>query len=246
VCSNRFFIVWLFLQMLFVMKCNGELASVSWTVTLCPLFVTLAGAYSYTAFICMKSAQGRYALSIAQKVALVGYAAALAALTAAVALTVYNEYMEDKIIHTVDAASYDCIGDIQYVLCTVAVSAFTMGLIVILNSEGRALARSRGFRDPLPLSHTKEGWVPTHNSGEVYTLLLGTIAVALHTAAHVGQHGANSSSLPPRSAILHIQGGGGMHPSDRPVSPQRRTQQENKDWEGEIELLLRKSSPGEV
>lgn len=230
--------------MLFVMKCNGELASVSWTVVLCPLYVTLAGAYSYTAFICMKSARGRYALSIAQKVALTGYVTALAALTTAVALTVYNEYMENSIIHTVEPASYDCIGAVLYILCTVAVCAFTLGLVVILNSEGSALARSRGFRDPLPLSHTKEGWVPTHNSGDVYTLLLGTIAVALHTAAHVGQHGANSASLPPRSAILHTHGD--MHLSERPVSPVRRTQQENKDWEGEIELLLRKSSPGEV
>lgn len=226
------------------MKCNGQIDTVSWTVALLPLCLILAGACSYTAFIFFKSAEGRYALSFVQKAALAGYTIALLSLSMAVAMTVFNEFEGDLIISPVDAASSDCINNNQYVLCTVAVCAFTLSLVLVLNAEGRALAHSRGFREPLPLSHTKEGWEPTHSSGDVYMLLLGTVEVALRSPAQVSQCGANSSSLPPRSSILHPRGG--LPLSERPASPLRRTDQENKDWEGEIELLLRKSSPGDV
>ena len=233
---------------MFVLKCNGQLEQWSWSLTLSPLYLVLSALSAYTAHILLQCARNHYVLSAAQIVAMAGYLVALFTLALAVAITVRNEYLQYTIMHPHESNDIDApaaIGTLQYLLCTISACMFTFSLIIVLNAEGRILAHSRGFRDPLPLSHTNRGWEPTHDSGDVYTMLLGTIEVALRSPAYISEYGANSDNLPPRSTIFHPQSVHNLA-SHRSASSERRTEQDNRDWEGEIELLLRKTSPGAV
>ena len=233
---------------MFVLKCNGQLEQWSWSLTLCPLYLVLSALSAYTAHILLQCARNHYVLSAAQIIAMAGYLVALFTLALAVAITVRNEYLQYTIMHPHESNDIDApaaIGTLQYLLCTISACMFTFSLIIVLNAEGRILAHSRGFRDPLPLSHTNQGWEPTHDSGDVYTMLLGTIEVALRTPAYISEYGANCDNLPPRSTVFHPQSVHNLAPH-RSASSERRTVQDNRDWEGEIELLLRKTSPGVV
>jgi len=233
---------------MFVLKCNGQLELWSWSLTLCPLYLVLTALSAYTVHILLQWARNHYVLSVAQMIAMAGYIVSLFTLALAVTITVRNEYMQNAILHPQESTDVNtpvAIGTLQYLLCTVSVCMFTFSLIIILNAEGRLLAHSRGFRDPLPLSHTNQGWEPTHDSEDVYTMLLGTIDVALRSPAYISEHGANSDNLPPRSSVVHPQSVHHLAPH-RFASPVRRTEQDKRDWEGEIELLLRKTSPGVV
>lgn len=286
--------MYLCLQVIFTLKCNAEIPTVSWSVATIPADIVMIASYTYLAMVCYRSMYGRYHLKPAQICSLAGYLVSLTLLAAAVAITVYKEHLHGimwnyGVSNTSDLPS--TIGTLQYILCTLAVSVSTLCIIVILNMEGRALAHSRGFRNPIPLSLYKDGWMPTSGCGDVYTILLGTIEVRAASPAHIGAHIANASRLlATRSSSGHRYGGNGEHNSghispidaiaaqaqrgagagaglgtSNPTATVRGSgfkkgsshQKKNssrgdgswehrqllQEWEGEIELLVRKASP---
>jgi hypothetical protein len=161
-----------------------------------PLFVLVLSALGYVTFILAQHARGHYALRIVQLYAAVGYTISLLCIGAAVVVTMSRERLHEVplfIRHTQSAdtaasaveadtdSEFAVIDRAQHLLCMVAVAAFSVCVVAILNYEGRMVANTRGFRDPLPLSRYPDGWRPTPGGGDVYTILLGTIQVRLPT-----------------------------------------------------------------
>lgn len=270
------------MQVLFILKCNAELPGASWTVTTFLMDIVSAVSYTYLIMVCYESIRGRYALKFAQKCTLFGYLVSLALISTAVGMTVYNEYTAGSIWSEAPhgANNSTIIGTVQYILCTVAVTISTLCIIIILNMEGRTLAHTRGFRNPVPLSRYKDGWMPTSGCGDIYTILMGTIEVRAATPAtiaaqanasmnsRIGAPGANSTQIggrygrmSPIDAIIHAQrgttvgeiSGNSNHRGGNRSSIGRKAngvgnggvnkEDQQRDWEGEIELLVRNAGP---
>jgi hypothetical protein len=152
-----------------------------------PLVMLVLSALGYVIYILAQHARGHYALRIVQLYAAVGYTISLLCIGAAVVVTMSRERLHEvplfiRHTHSADTDSeFAVIDRAQYLLCMVAVAAFSVCVVAILNYEGRMVANTRGFRDPLPLSRYPDGWRPTPGGGDVYTILLGTIEVRLPT-----------------------------------------------------------------
>lgn len=150
-----------------------------------PLGVVLPTSMSYTAYILAQHMRGLYILSKVQVWSAVGYVLCLGCLYGAFGITLVHEYMVGVPLLPVsdqfDSTSNpdDIIGNAQYALCSIAVVLFSVSVMLTLRSEGLLVANSRGYTDPVPLSHSKDGWVHTPGAGVVYTILLGTISTKL-------------------------------------------------------------------
>ena len=168
--------------------------SASWTLCCAPLLLLLLpGALCYLAWTAAQWMRGRYMLRPAQISALGGYALALFCVASAAIATAVAEYRQHIPLYVSSATTEEgsktedigaesahvLIGYTQYILCTVAVVLFCGCVIAVLNMEGRVVAETRGFREPLPLSRYKEGWKPTRGARDLYVLLLGSIKVEL-------------------------------------------------------------------
>lgn len=270
--------------MLFTLKCNGELPGVSWTIATIPMDIVIIASCVYLFKVCYEGVRGRYCLKRAQQFSLVGYILSLTLFAIAVGITVYREFLHNVIWTGTfnNPAAGTVIGTVQYVLCTIAVAISTLCIIVILNMEGRTLAHTRGFRNPIPLSRYKDGWLPTSGCGDVYAILLGSIETKAASPAQI----SSASLLAPRSSVDSTRSGGSgggtwgtygrLSPIDAIVQAQQgpgmlstgsaagagagggagagaggrkgrhnkaTAAREQREWEEEIELLVRKASP---
>eukprot|EP00600_Ochromonadales_sp_CCMP1393_P014552 CAMPEP_0175003424 /NCGR_PEP_ID=MMETSP0005-20121125/4219_1 /TAXON_ID=420556 /ORGANISM="Ochromonas sp., Strain CCMP1393" /LENGTH=310 /DNA_ID=CAMNT_0016258495 /DNA_START=983 /DNA_END=1915 /DNA_ORIENTATION=+ len=82
-------------------------------------------------------------------------------------------------------------------LWAAAVCIYTVCMLVIVNTEGYILARTRGYEDPLPLSRAREGWVPTAGGGKLYSLLLGGVQLRLPQVLDVSRRASDAHRHPP-------------------------------------------------
>lgn len=186
--------------MLILLKCNGQLPGMSWTLTCMPLYFLLPSALTYTTYILVQQARGHYALRGVQLWAAVSYIVCTLFLSAAVIVTVCREQITGVPLWTkhpyiVQDSDIALVDHVQYMLCLVAVTVFSLCVIAVLNYEGRMVANTRGFRDPVPLSRYPDGWRPTTGAGDIYTILLGTIQVRPPTGTRRATTVANDGGI---------------------------------------------------
>ena len=129
---------------------------------------------------------GKYLLTRAQRLCLAGWALALVLSLCAQATLVISvihdaprhqplqpseileahEEAAERSIHEASSATADQSlhepgvrgPSLPALLWTLSLTIATLCWQIVLNTEGRALAECRGFRDPLPLSRTSRGW----------------------------------------------------------------------------------------
>jgi hypothetical protein len=77
---------------------------------------------------------------------------------------------------TLKSASYDM--KLAVLLWTAAVCLWVVSWLAVFRMETVAVANRKGYRSPVPLSRTSEGWVATPGAGCKRTILLGTIEAA--------------------------------------------------------------------
>lgn len=100
-------------------------------------------------------------------------------------------------------AYYDIVGggypDIPYTCWTVAVPLAILGGKIVLYREGANLASSRGYKPPMILSRTSQGWEPLAHGNPVWTWLFGTIEPTQASLANL--------STTSRSSIVNLGNG---------------------------------------
>lgn len=87
------------------------------------------------------------------------------------------------------------------VLWAVAIVLIVTGSLIILNAWGNEMAESRGYVEPIPLSRTSEGWVPSSHKHYTHSTLLGKIVLREPNLSLLVDNARNGSSL--ESVIIH-------------------------------------------
>jgi hypothetical protein len=147
------------------MKIRGSLHHrATWWEICLPFYIYSIMMFSHFFWTFIEHLRNQIKLTIVQFSCLMMYTVSLSLMNYAAIFTCYYENHR--------APNDD---DLPYLCWTIAIPMALFGAKVVLMNEGNQLASSRGFKKPLTLSRTKEGWEPLTHGNPSWSWILGEI-----------------------------------------------------------------------
>ena len=196
--------------------------------------------FRYAGIVYWKYIRGSYLLSKIQIGCLITYSVALviAAFAQTIIYSLDFDFFDLKALSVGDKLkSEQFYYSLIAILYTIAISLTSVCGAIVLVLQGKELAVTRGFPDPLPLSRSRDGWVVSEYGRLQRSVLLGNIRTAQSPilAAILKNRDLYSHSSQQRHVIARENGPHAMEPfsKERVAFDGRRTTNGNGN---EIEM----------